>query len=425
MRDYKSIPLWQDVTEEQWNDWRWQITHRITTIDQLKEVINFTPDEEQGVERCLRTLRMAITPYYATLMDARNPNCPIRRQAVPTIHETHKSDYDLQDPLHEEVDSPVPGITHRYPDRVLLLVTDQCSMYCRHCTRRRLAGNTDRALPDTRIEQAINYIRGTPVIRDVLISGGDPLCLPNHKLEHILARLRSIPHVEVIRIGSRTPVVLPRRITDKLVQMLAKYHPLWLNTHFNHPRELTPEAKEACAKLANAGIPLGNQSVLLKGVNDCPHTIKKLMQGLVKARVRPYYMYQCDLAEGIEHFRTSVARGIEIMELLRGHTSGFAVPTYVIDAPGGGGKIPVNPQYLISQSQDKVILRNYEGIITTYAEPADKTSTCNNCGFCRPATHRVNTGLGKLIYDDKLSLIPKDNNREKRQKALQHVVGDL
>lgn len=424
MRNYRSIPLWQNVTEEEWKDWKWQLRHRITSLEELKEIVELTEDETAGVQHCLKTLRMAITPYYATLMDPHNHNCPVRKQAIPTIYETMKSDFDLHDPLHEELDSPAPGITHRYPDRALLLVTDQCSMYCRHCTRRRLAGNTDRPLPADLIEEAVNYIRSTPVIRDVLISGGDPLCLSDERLEQILASLRAIPHVEVIRIGTRTPVVLPQRITDKLVKMLVRYHPLWLNTHFNHPRELTPDSIEACAKLADAGIPLGNQCVLLKGVNDCSEIIKKLMHGLVKARVRPYYMYQCDLSEGIEHFRTSISRGIEIIELLRGHTSGFAVPTYVIDAPGGGGKIPVNPQYMISQSQDKVILRNYEGIITTYAEPADKTSSCNNCGLCRPLDERAQYGLGKLISNDKISLVPKDNNRVKRRKKFPAMAGE-
>lgn len=425
MRDYRSIPLWQNVSEEQWNDWHWQLKNRITSPEDLKKVINLSAEEADGVQYCLQFLRMAITPYYATLMDPNKPNCPIRKQAVPTIHETVKSAFDLHDPLHEEVDSPVPGITHRYPDRALLLVTDQCSMYCRHCTRRRMAGKNDQCLPSSLVERAINYIRTTPVIRDVLISGGDPLCLPDHFLEDILRKLRAIPHVEVIRIGTRTPVVLPQRITGKLVTMLSKYHPLWLNTHFNHPREITPESAAACARLANAGIPLGNQSVLLKGVNDCPNIMKKLVQSLVKIRVRPYYLYQCDLSEGIEHFRTSVARGMEIIELLRGHTSGFAVPTYVIDAPGGGGKIPVNPQYLISQSQDKVILRNYEGIITTYTEPVDKNSTCNKCGICKQTKKLARFGLGKLISNDKISLIPKDNNRVKRRESFSESLPPL
>ncbi|PKM42000.1 MAG: lysine 2,3-aminomutase [Firmicutes bacterium HGW-Firmicutes-8] len=423
MRDYRSISLWQNVSQEQWQDWHWQIKNRITTLEGLKQVVELTSSEELGVKQCLKSLRMAITPYYATLIEPHNPDCPMRRQAVPTFYETMKSDYDLHDPLHEEVDSPVPGITHRYPDRVLLLVTDQCSMYCRHCTRRRLVGNNDSPLAVNLVEQALNYIRRTPAIRDVLISGGDPLCLPNNRLESIIASLRKIPHVEVIRIGTRTPVVLPQRITDKLINMLSKYHPLWINTHFNHPGELSQESIAACAKLVNAGIPLGNQCVLLKGVNDCPEIMKKLMHGLVKARVRPYYMYQCDLSEGIEHFRTSVARGVEIIELLQGHTSGFAVPTYVIDAPGGGGKIPINPQYLISLSQDKVILRNYEGIIATYAEPVDKTSICNNCGICKPKKE-LSFGLGKLINNHKISLVPEDNNRVNRREKHLPLAGD-
>lgn len=423
MRDYTSISLWRDVLPEQWQDWRWQIRNRITTIEELKQVIQLSPTEEQGIKHCLKSLRMAITPYYTTLIDPQQPNCPIRRQAVPTFDETKISSSDLNDPLHEEVDSPVPGITHRYPDRVLFLVTDQCSMYCRHCTRRRLAGNTDRPLPADLVERAIHYIRITPTIRDVLISGGDPLCLPNHRLEQIISKLRAIPHVEVIRIGTRTPVVLPQRITDNLVEMLSRYHPIWINTHFNHPRELTPESIKACTKLVNAGIPLGNQSVLLKGINDCPHVMKKLVQSLVKTRVRPYYLYQCDLSEGIEHFRTSVARGIEIIELLRGHTSGFAVPTYVVDAPGGGGKIPINPQYMISLSQNKVILRNYEGIITAYAEPTDKTSVCKNCGICK-STDGKNFGLGKIINNKKISLIPQDNNRVMRREKFATIAGE-
>jgi lysine 2,3-aminomutase len=326
---------------------------------------------------------MAITPYYASLMSKDDPNCPVRRQAVPDPLEMHMSGADMDDPLHEDVDSPVPGITHRYPDRVLLLVTDQCSMYCRHCTRRRMAGTKDRSLPVSQVEKAIKYIKSNPVVRDVLISGGDPLTLKDDKLEYIISRLRAIPHVEIIRIGSRMPVVLPQRITPELCTMLKKYHPVWLNTHFNHPKEITRESIAACARLADAGIPLGNQSVLLKGVNDCTHIMKSLLHHLVKMRVRPYYLYQCDLSQGIEHFRTAVNKGIEIVEGLRGHTSGFAVPTFVVDAPGGGGKIPVGPQYLISQSDQKVILRNFEGNMYTYTEPENKTSDCGTCDYCK------------------------------------------
>ena len=281
------------------------------------------------------------------------------------------SDADLLDPLHEDVDSPTPGLTHRYPDRVLMLITDQCSMYCRHCTRRRFAGQHDCASPKDRIEKAIEYIEKTPQVRDVLLSGGDALLVSDAKLEYIIKRLRAIKHVEVIRIGSRVPVVCPQRITPELVNMLKKYHPVWLNTHFNHPNEITEESTAACARLADAGIPLGNQSVLLRGVNDSVSTMKALVCGLVKIRVRPYYIYQCDLSMGLEHFRTPVSKGIEIIEGLRGHVSGFAVPTFVVDAPGGGGKIPVMPQYLISLGGGKAILRNFEGVITTYTEPTD------------------------------------------------------
>ena len=360
---------------------------------------------------------MAVTPYYASLMAADNPDCPIRKQAVPSPEELQVSDTDMEDPLHEEVDSPVPGITHRYPDRVLFLVTDQCSMYCRHCTRRRMAGTTDKHLPRHQIIRALDYIRRNPVIRDVLISGGDPLCLPDDQLDFVISSISRIPHVEVIRIGTRAPVVLPQRITEGLLKVLKQYKNLWLNTHFNHPQEITGESMEACSKLAEIGVPLGNQTVLLRGVNDCPHTMKKLMHELVKMRVRPYYLYQCDMSEGIEHFRTSVVRGIEIIETLRGHTSGLAVPTFVVDAPGGGGKIPVGPQYLISHSQDKVVLRNYEGVVTTYTEPRDKHSSCNDCGVCSGA-EGCEVGVAELLSSNgAVSLIPSDNKRVERRKG--------
>lgn len=404
------------IQSDDWQDWRWQIRNRITNVEDLKKYFIITPEEKLAINKTLNNLRMAITPYYASLIDKDNPNCPIRKQAIPTEQELKKSACDLEDPLHEDVNSPVPGITHRYPDRVLLLVTDQCSMYCRHCTRRRMAGATDKALPLKKIENAINYIKRTPQIRDVLISGGDPFCLPDNHLDFILSKLYAIPHIEVIRIGTRTPVVLPQRITDSLIQVLKKYPPLWINTHFNHPKEITPEAINACNKLSNAGIPLGNQAVLLKGINDCPHIIKKLMQKLVSIRIRPYYIYQCDLSTGIEHFRTSVARGIEIIEHLRGHTSGFAVPTFVIDAPGGGGKIPLGPNYLISQSQDKVVLRNYEGMITTYIEPRNKKSTCLECGLCKDSKIKK-IGIAKLIDDEQIATLNSINNKKQKYVA--------
>lgn len=376
MRNFKEIPLWKNVSEEEWRDWRWQLSNRIMTLEQLEQVVNLTDQEREGIKHSLKFLRMAITPYYASLMDPDDPNCPVRKQAVPTSKELHISDGEMVDPLHEDVDSPTKGLTHRYPDRVLFLVTDQCAMYCRHCTRRRFAGEMDAPLAQHYIEAAIDYIKQNKKVRDVLISGGDPLTLSDEKLEEIISKLRAIEHVEIIRIGTRAPVVLPMRITESLVQMLKKYHPIWLNTHFNHPKEFTEDSKKALAMLADAGIPLGNQTVLLRGINDCPKTMKKLVHELVKNRVRPYYIYQCDLSRGLSHFRTSVAKGIEIIEYLRGHTSGFAVPTYVIDAPGGGGKIPVGPQYLISMGEGKVILRNYEGGIFVYQEPTDYKSEC-------------------------------------------------
>lgn len=368
--------------KEDWHNWKWQMRNRITNVEQLKQYVKLSREEEKGISSCLERFRMAITPYYASLMDLKDPACPIRKQAIPSREELISDKCDLEDPLNEDGDSPVPGLTHRYPDRVLLLVTDQCSMYCRHCTRRRMAGQKDMALPIKQIEKALGYIRKTPIIRDVIISGGDPLTLPNSQIEFLLRELRKIPHVEIIRIGTRTPVVLPQRITPELCQMIQKYHPVWINTHFNHPKEITPESSKACELLANHGIPVGNQTVLLKGINDCPHVMKRLMQKLLKIRVRPYYIYQCDLSKGIGHFRTSVGKGIQIMENLRGHTSGLAVPQFVIDAPGGGGKIPVSPQYLISQSDQEIILRNYEGKIFVYTEPDDKISQCN-CPTCK------------------------------------------
>ncbi|SKC58325.1 lysine 2,3-aminomutase [Maledivibacter halophilus] len=413
MRHYSEIELWKDVTDQQWNDWHWQVRNRITTVEDLKKVINITPEEEEGINKALKKLRMGITPYYAALMEKDDPNCPIRKQAVPTLYETYISDADLDDPLHEDTDSPVPGLTHRYPDRVLFLITDMCSMYCRHCTRRRFAGQKDDESPLENIDRAIEYIRNTPVVRDVLLSGGDCLLVSDERLEYIIKKLREIPHVEIIRLGSRTPVVLPQRITPNLVNMLKKYHPIWLNTHFNHSKEITPETKKACELMADAGIPLGNQSVLLRGINDCVHVMKKLVHDLVKIRVRPYYIYQCDLSAGIEHFRTPVSKGIEIIEALRGHTSGYAVPTFVVDAPGGGGKIPVMPNYVISQSPNKVILRNYEGVITTYTEPKRYEEKCS-CPVCRGENQHKNTGVAGLLQGNNLALEPSDLERHKR-----------
>lgn len=414
IRDRKTIELYKDVSDADWNDWGWQVRNRITDTEKLKKVINLTEQEEKDINATLKVFRLGITPYYASLMDPEDPRCPVRMQAVPIIDETHRESEDMDDPLHEDEDSPAPGLTHRYPDRVLLLITDQCSMYCRHCTRRRLAGEKDGARSMEEIRQAIDYIRRTPQVRDVLLSGGDALLMSDDKLEQIISEIRAIPHVEIIRIGSRTPVVMPQRITDDLVNMLKKYHPIWLNTHFNHSKEITPEAREALRKLADAGIPLGNQSVLLRGLNDCMHIMRELVHNLVKNRVRPYYIYQCDLSLGIAHFRTSVMKGIEIIEGLRGHTSGYAVPTFVVDAPGGGGKIPVMPSYMISNAPDRTILRNYEGVITTYTEPKHTTDIPCSCDYCTGKKTYHYEGVAGLLQGEHLSLEPRELNRHKR-----------
>ncbi len=381
-RRQRAVP-WQDVDDKEWDDWRWQLRHRICNLQQLRELLEPTPSEEQAILSSSR-MRMAITPYFASLLDPQNPECPLRRQVVPTFCELDHSTCDLTDPLNEDGQSPVPGLVHRYPDRVLLLVTDQCASYCRHCTRRRLVGNELWHMSATQMQGALEYIARTPEVRDVLVSGGDPLMLRDDKLERLLQALRAIPHVEIIRIGSRTPVFLPQRITAELVEMLRRYHPIYINIHVNHPQEITPEMAQACGRLADAGIPLGSQTVLLAGINDCPNVMKTLMRKLLQVRVRPYYIYQCDLSDGIGHFRTSVETGIDVMEGLRGHTSGLAVPTFVIDAPGGGGKIPVGPQYVLSRAPERAILRNYRGEVAVYPEPLDyQPHRPELCAFCR------------------------------------------
>lgn len=370
MNDYRTNKMWENVTPEHWNDWEWQIKNRITSCAQLGRIINLPDNEKEEISRCLEHFRMAITPYYAMLINPGNPDCPIKKQAVPSIGELAVDKCELEDPLGEEKFSPVEGIVHRYPDRVLFLLTHKCSMYCRHCTRRRLVGCEDFSVSNNQLEKAFDYIKQNTKIRDVLLSGGDPFVLSDSRLEGIIARLREIPHVEIIRIGTRTPVVLPMRITDELLNMLRKYHPIWINTHFNHPDEITADSTLACGKIADAGIPLGNQSVLLRGINDNAETLKELFTKLVKIRVRPYYLYQCDIAQGIGHFRTPVSQGIEIMKNIRGYISGYAVPAFVIDAPGGGGKTPVNPDYIMSLDDSGAVLKNYLGEIYTYPNPA-------------------------------------------------------
>ena len=411
-----------------WTDWYWQLKHSITRVETFEKLldIRLEPMERRKIELTLKKFPLSITPYYLSLIDRGDfRNDPIFRQAFPSPEELKINKFDMTDPLAEDHDSPVPGITHRYPDRVLLHVSNVCAMYCRHCTRKRKVGEID-SIPDrSQISAGLDYIRNTPEIRDVLLSGGDPLMLNDLYLDWILTELGEIEHVQVVRIGSRIPVVLPYRITDELVEMLKKHQPLWLNTHFNHPREMTSSSRAALRKLADAGIPLGNQSVLLAGVNDCQRIIKSLVHKLVENRVRPYYLYQCDLSEGLSHFRTPVGKGVEIMESLIGHTSGFAVPTYVIDAPGGGGKIPLNPNYLISLSTNKVVLRNYEGVITTYQEPDSyEEKFCDRkCAQCELQLNLDDgeevdaTGIGKLLcdFDETISLTPSDNPRMERR----------
>lgn len=420
-RDWKDIELWKDVTEEQWNDWLWQLTNTIRTLDDLKKVINLTPEEEEGVRISTKTIPLNITPYYASLMNPDDPRCPVRMQSVPISKEIHKTKYDLEDPLHEDEDSPVPGLTHRYPDRVLFLVTNQCSMYCRYCTRRRFSGQIGMGVAKKQLDAAINYIRNTPEVRDVLISGGDGLLINDNILEYILKNLREIDHVEIIRIGTRAPVVFPQRITENLCSILKKYHPIWLNTHFNTSIEITEDSKRACEMLANAGVPVGNQSVILAGINDSVPIMKKLMHDLVKIRVRPYYIYQCDLSEGIGHFRAPVTKGLEIIEGLRGHTSGYAVPTFVVDAPGGGGKISLQPNYLISQSPEKVVLRNFEGVITSYPEPENYVPGRAE-GYFKQVypdyeKKKSNTGIAAIMNDSEFNLIPEGLGRiDRREK---------
>ncbi|MBI5682064.1 MAG: KamA family radical SAM protein [Deltaproteobacteria bacterium] len=361
--------LLRDTHPAFWNEWQWQVKNRITTLEQIKPLIKLTHEEEEGIQRSGGRLAMAITPYFFSLIDKEDPDCPIRKQSIPLIDEFRIENCDMVDPCGEDNHSPVTGLVHRYPDRVLLLVTDSCAMYCRYCTRRRMVGDEHPPMSIESFEEAFKYIKSKRTIRDVLISGGDPLMLKTEHLEYYLQKLHSISHLDIIRIGTRVPVTLPMRVDDGLIAMLKKYHPVYMSIHFTHPKEITPEVTAACSMLADAGVPLGSQTVLLKGINDRPATMKRLVQKLLSIRVRPYYLYQCDLAVGTGHFRTPVSAGINIIEKLRGHTTGYAVPTFVVDAPGGGGKIPVGPTYLISQAKGKVTLRNYEGKIFEYFEP--------------------------------------------------------
>lgn len=419
----------EETKISKWKDWRWQLRHSIKSLDKFEELlgVKFSETERKDLQRTFEKFPLSITPYYLSLIDKKNfRHDPIFKQAFGGVEELITRESELADPLSEESDSPIEGITHRYPDRVLFHISNICAMYCRHCTRKRKVGDIDFVPSREQLNKGIQYIKDNPQVRDVLLSGGDPFMLPDDKLDWILSEISKISHVEVIRIGTRIPVVLPYRVTDNLVSILKKYQPLWINTHFNHPKELTASSKEALAKLANGGFPLGNQSVLLADINDCPRIMKSLLHKLVQNRVRPYYLYQCDLSEGLSHFRTPIGKGIEIMESLIGHTSGFARPTYVIDAPGGGGKIPVMPNYIISWSTNKVVLRNYEGVITTYKEPDSyEPKMCDrNCEDCNlelklaEIDESESIGIEKLLSDsdDTISLIPEDNERILRRE---------
>ncbi|HEY0709349.1 MAG TPA: KamA family radical SAM protein [Polyangia bacterium] len=357
-------------------DWRWQLRHRIDGGETLARLLPLTEAERVGLAAAPGSFRVGITPYYFSLIDREHPDCPVRMQVIPRASELVVEEGELLDPLGEDAHRPVAAIFHRYPDRCLLLALDRCAIYCRHCNRRRLVGQEEAGISRKDLQDAVDYIRRTPAIRDVLISGGDPLTLSTPKLEEIIAAVRAIDHVEIIRIGSRVPVVLPMRIDDELCAMLKRYHPLFLNTHFNHPKELTPEARAACAKLADAGIPIGNQTVLLRGVNSSARVLRKLFTELLRARVRPYYLFQGDVAEGTGHLRTSVETGIALMEQLRGHISGLAVPHLVIDTPGGMGKVTIGPDYVVERRADKWVLRNYEGRTVEYPQPKESDPTC-------------------------------------------------
>lgn len=361
--------IWENIPDKQWNDWRWQLSHRVSTFEELSQFINLTAEEIEGLKS--HKFRVDITPYFASLIDPEDPKCPVRKQVIPLGRELKAYDGMLADSLAEDENSPVKGLVHRYPDRVLMLLTTQCATFCRYCTRSRIVGDSSVTFGKAQFDAQIDYLSKHPEVRDVLLSGGDPLTIAPKQLEYVLSSLRAIKHLEIIRIGSRVPVFLPQRITPEFCDVIKKYHPLWMNIHVNHGKEITPELSRALDMLSYAGVPLGNQSVLLAGVNDSVNIQRELVHKLVINRVRPYYLYQCDLVEGAGHFRTTVSKGLEIIEGLRGHTSGYAVPTYVIDSPGGGGKVPVSPQYVISQGPGKVITRNFEGYITTYVEPTD------------------------------------------------------
>jgi lysine 2,3-aminomutase len=418
----RRAPFYADVPEEKWNSWRWQLSNRINTPEEFDKVIPLTEGEKKALSAS-HLFRVEITPYFISLINPDDPDDPIRKQVVPSDEEMVPFTAMMEDSLAEDAHSPVPGLVHRYPDRVLMLVTTQCASYCRYCTRSRIVGDPSATFSRAEFEMQLEYLKRTPQVRDVLLSGGDPLVLAPKILDEILRRLREIPHIEIVRIGSRVPVFMPMRVTEELTDMLQKYHPLWLNIHVNHPNEITSELDEACDRLTRAGIPLGNQAVLLAGVNDNVHVQRELVHKLVQIRVRPYYLYQCDLVQGAGHFRTPVAKGIEIMEGLRGHTSGYAVHSYMVDAPGGGGKIPVAPNYIISMSDHKVILRNFEGYITAYEEPLNyDPSKAAKPRLKRPEPGQ--TGITGLLDGDHLFIKPEGFEQIHERGGIQHRLKD-
>ncbi len=409
--------LWPGVTHEQWTQWRWQMSNSLKSIDALASLLDIKPYQLSKFRRLVEQYRYSITPYYLSLIDWFNPEDPVRKQCVPDLKELDFCVVGDRDPLEEEEDMQAPGLVHRYPDRVLAVVTNTCSMYCRHCTRKRIWHEGEGMRPKADLVKMIEYIRGTSDIREVIISGGDPLVMNIETLDWFLGELRRIEHVEVLRIGTRVPVVLPMRITDELVGMLAKHRPLWINTQFNHPKEITPEAQEACDKLLRAGIPVSNQSVLLRGVNDSLDVMKKLCHELQRIMVRPYYLYQCDPVKGVEHFRTSVWKGIEIIETMRGYTGGLCIPTFVVDAPGGGGKIPLQPFYLLSATDRDVLLRNYEGMIIRYYNPQDREYEKPR----RMSTEDKEGGTAQVMVDGK-ALVPEATPRYKRRRQKKNLL---
>src|SRR5512139_770932 len=419
----KRAAAYADIPDDKWNSWRWQLSNRINSVEEFEKVLPLTGSERKALS-APGLFRVDITPYFISLIDPNDPNDPVRKQIVPTDLELVPFTAMMEDSLAEDRHSPVPGLVHRYPDRVLMLVTTQCASYCRYCTRSRIVGDPSATFSRAEFEMQLDYLKRTPQVRDVLLSGGDPLVLAPKILEEILRRLREIPHIEIVRIGSRVPVFLPMRVTDELTDMLQKYHPLWLNIHVNHPNEISAELEQAADRLTRAGIPLGNQAVLMAGVNDNVHIQRELVQQLVRIRVRPYYLYQCDLVHGAGHFRTPVAKGIEIMEGLRGHTSGYAVHQFIVDAPGGGGKIPVSPTYLLSYSDHKVVLRNYEGYITTYEEPTDylPSEAAKYKGLKRPEPGQA--GVHGLLQGEQMFIKPEGFDEIHDRSGIQHRLKD-